>query len=75
MTKLRDRALDAARTLPDETQDEIARIVLALAGSDDASVDLAAEERNAIAASKKATARGDFASEGEVRAVWQKHGL
>ena len=36
MTQLLDQALKAARSLPAAAQDEIARIVLQLAGADDA---------------------------------------
>ena len=38
-------------------------------------VELSAEERAAIAASKAAAARGEFATDEEVRAVWAKYGL
>ena len=49
---------------------------LQLAGSDDIRpVPLPPEERDAIAASKGAAARGEFASDEQVRAVWTKHGL
>jgi predicted transcriptional regulator len=77
MTALLDRALEAARTLPPAAQDDIARVVLRLAGTDDGAlpVDLAAEERAAIAASKAAAARGEFATDEEIRAVWAKHDL
>ena len=76
MTKLLDQALEAARNLPPEAQDDIARVVLRLAGADDEPpVPLTAEEQAAIASSKAAAARGEFASDEEVRAVWTKHGL
>jgi hypothetical protein len=76
MTKLLDRALAAARRLPPDAQDDIARAVLRLAGADDeAPVPLAAEEAAAIAASKAAAARDEFATDEEVRAVWIKHDL
>jgi len=76
MTRLLDQALEAARNLPPATQDDIARVVLRLAESDEESpVALSADERAAIAASKAAAARGEFATEEQVRAVWAKHGL
>jgi hypothetical protein len=76
MTKLLDQALEAARNLPADAQDDIARVVLRLAGADDEPpVPLAPEEQTAIAASKAAAARGEFASDEQVRAVWAKHGL
>ena len=76
MTKLLDQALAATRSLPPETQDDIARVVLRLIGADDEMpVPLTREEQTAVAASKAAAARGEFASDEEVRAVWAKHGL
>ena len=61
--------------LPDE-QDNIAHVVLRLTGADDEPpVPLTPEEQAAIAASKAAAARGEFASDEQVRAVWAKHGL
>jgi hypothetical protein len=77
MTKLLDTALKAARSLPPDAQDEIARIVLGLVGNDDETppVTLTPEERTAIATSKAAAARGEFATDEQVREVWAKHRL
>jgi hypothetical protein len=75
MTKLLERAVEAVRRLPTETQDEIARLVLQLAGEEEPQIALTAEERAALAVSKAAAARGEFATEDEVRRVWAKHGL
>ena len=76
MTKLLDQALDIARSLPSEAQDDIARIVLQLAGAEAvAPVPLSDDERSAIEASKAAAARGEFATEAQVRETWAKHGL
>ena len=75
MTKLLDRAVEAARDLPPERQDEIARLVLQLTGNEEPPIALTAEERAAIALSKEAAARGDFASDEQVRAAWAKHNL
>jgi hypothetical protein len=76
MTKLLDQALEVARNLPSDAQDDIARIVLQLAGSDEAApMTLSADERSAIAKSTGAAARGEFASDEQVRATWAKYGL
>jgi hypothetical protein len=77
MTTLLDQALAAARTLPPAAQDEIAHVVLRLAGLDNDAepVALSPDERTAIAASKAAAERGEFATDDEVRAGWAKHGL
>jgi hypothetical protein len=75
MTKLLEQAIEAARRLPPDEQDEIARAILQLASGDEISpVTLTPEEREAIARSKAAAARGEFASDEEVRSVWAKHG-
>ncbi|MFZ0208468.1 MAG: hypothetical protein WAL59_20580 [Roseiarcus sp.] len=75
MTELLERAVEAARGLPPATQDEIARIVLQLAGDDEPRIALTDDERAAIALSKAAAARGEYATDEQVRAVWAKHGL
>jgi hypothetical protein len=74
MTKLLDRAIEAARRLPPDEQDAVAQTIMQLA-SEGAPVPLSQEERDAIARSKAAAARGEFASDDDVRAVWTKHGL
>jgi hypothetical protein len=65
MTKLLEQALEAARALPPEAQDDIARVVF----------QLSAAERAVIDRSRAAAARGEFATEDQVRDLWQKHGL
>ena len=77
MTTLLDKAIETARNLPPAAQDDIARVVLLLAGKpdDEPAVALSADERAAIAVSKAAAARREFATEDQVRATWAKHGL
>ncbi len=76
MTKRLDQALAAARNLPPDEQDHIARVILRLTGVDDeTSVPLTPEEEAAIAASRAAAARDEFATDEQVRVVWAKHGL
>jgi hypothetical protein len=76
MTKLLDEAVAAVRRLSSDDQDDIARAIMQLAGSDlQAPVVLSPEEREAIARSRAAADCGGFATEEQVRAVWAKHGL
>jgi hypothetical protein len=75
MTKLFDQAVEAVRGLPPDAQDDIARILLQLAGNDAEPVPLSTDERTAIARSKAAAERGEFATDEQVRATWAKHGL
>lgn len=74
MTALLDRAIAAARQLPPEAQDDIARSVLFLAGEEVEPVILSADEREAVVAGRAAAARGEFASEAEVRSLLDRHG-
>jgi predicted transcriptional regulator len=75
MADLLDRAVQAVRDLPPDAQEEIAHLVLRLVGDDATPITLTSAERAAIAKSKAAAARGEFASDEEVRAAWAKHGL
>jgi len=76
MTELLQQAIAAANRLDPATQDEIARTILMLAGDEGvAAVMLTPEDDAAIALSRAQSARGEFASDEEVRAVWAKHGL
>ena len=76
MTKLLDDAPAAVRNLSPAERDQIARAMLRLTGTDgEPPVALSADERAVIAASKAAAARGEFASDEQVRATWAKHDL
>jgi len=76
MTQLLGQALAAVRSLPPDAQDDIARVILRLIDGDyEPPLTLTADEKAAIAASKAAAARGEFARDEEVRAVWAKHRL
>ncbi len=75
MTKLLDQAIEAVRVLPPKEQDDIARLLLQLTRDDAELVALTPEERAAISRSQEAAARGEFASDEQVRSTWAKHGL
>ncbi len=75
MTDLLDKAVSTARTLPAHAQDEIARMVLALVGSDPAVYQFTPEEEAELTESEAAMARGDFASDEEVDAIWAKYAV
>jgi hypothetical protein len=76
LTKLLDEAVEAVRRLPSADQDDIARAIMQLAGSDlPGPIVLSPQEREAIARSKAAAERGEFATDEQVLAVWAKHGL
>ena len=75
MTELLEHAVATVRGLSPEMQDEIARMVLTYAGDDQPMVDLTPEEEAAVLRSREAAARGEFATDEQVRAIWAKHGL
>ena len=77
MSELLERAVATMRGLPADTQDDIARLVLALAGDDEDEtlVELTPEEDAAMARSEAAAARGEFATDEQIAAIWAKHGL
>jgi predicted transcriptional regulator len=75
MTRLLEQAVAVVSALPDEVQDDLARILLQLAGVEQPAYELTAEEAADLDASLAEAARGEFATDDEVRAVWAKHGL
>jgi hypothetical protein len=69
MADLLDRAVAAARKLSPEMQDDIGHLVLTIAASEKLEpVPLSPDERAAIARSKAAATRGEFATDEEVSA-------
>ena len=75
MTRLFEQAVATVSALPDEQQDDIARILLQLAGVEQSSDLLTVEEEADLDASIAEAERGEFASDDEIRAIWAKHGL
>ena len=75
MTRLFEQAVAAVSVLPDDVQDDLARMLLQLAGVEQPPYELTPEEAADIHASLAEAERGEFATDDEVRAVWAKHGL
>lgn len=73
MTKLLERAVQAARTLPPEMQDEIARILLTFTGEEESVYEMSPEEEASLATARAQVARGEFASDEQMRAIWAKY--
>lgn len=74
MTRLLEQALKTVSALPDEVQDELAAILLQLAGVDRPPIKLTAEEEEDLAEADAAIERGELATDEEVRAMWAKYG-
>lgn len=75
MTRLLEQAFDTVSNLPDTEQDELARIMLQLAGVDQPPLQLSPAEDVDLAEADAEIARGELATAEEVRAMWTKHGL
>ncbi len=75
MTELLQRAVTTVKALDAERQNEIARLMLMLADADLPLVELTPEEDAALDRSDAAAARGDFATDEQIAAIWAKHGL
>jgi hypothetical protein len=74
MTRLFDQAIATVTQLPDEQQDALARVLLQLAGHEQPPYLLTPEEEADLDISIAAEARGEFATDDEIRAIWAKHG-
>ena len=75
MTRLLEQAVDSVRVLPDAVQDELAHVLLQLAGVEQPGVRLTPEEEHALEESLGQAERGEFACDDEIRAIWARHGL
>ena len=75
MTKLLEQAVATVRGLPPETQDELARMLLQLAGEDQPVLQLSADEEASFDDSLTQAERGEFATDEQVRAIWAKRNL
>ncbi len=75
MTKLFEEAVEAVRSLPAEMQDELGRMLLQLAGTDQPLLQLRTEEEASLAASLAQADRGEFATDEHIGAIWAKHHL
>jgi hypothetical protein len=73
MTKLVEQALAVIRKLPPETQDDLARFMLALAGG--APVALTADEVAAIAEAEAEIGRGERVPAATIQAFWRTQGV
>jgi hypothetical protein len=72
MTRLLEEAFSMVAALPDARQDELARVMLQLAGVDQPPIRLTPEEEADLAEAE--IERGELATPEEVRAMWAKHG-
>jgi predicted transcriptional regulator len=74
MTRLLDEAVATVSMLPEDVQDDVARIMLQLAGIEQPPYVLTPEEEADLDASIAEAERGEFATEEEIRAIRAKYG-
>jgi hypothetical protein len=74
MTDLLEKAVAKARVLAPEMQDEIARLMLAFVGDENTVYRFTPEEAAEQDAADAEEARGAYATDAEVRAIWAKYG-
>ncbi len=72
MTKLLEQAVEKVRGLPAELHDDLARVLLQLAGKDQPVIQLSAVEEASFGESLAQADRGEFAADEQVRAIWAK---
>ena len=75
MTALLDRAVASVRLLAPERQDDLARLLLQLAGDEQPVLALPREDEESFRVSLDQELRGEFASDARITAIWAKHGL
>jgi hypothetical protein len=72
MTKLLDRAIEAARELPADMQDEIAHLVMKFVNGGEETYFMPPEEAASFKTSLEQAARGEFASEQRMQEIWKR---
>ena len=72
MTKLLEKALEAVRRLPPDSQDEIARAILSLAGNDEQIEEIDPAHLADVLESLAQAKRGQFASDAEIEAAFRR---
>jgi predicted transcriptional regulator len=75
MTKLLEQAVETVRGLPPEIQDELARMLLQLAGEAQPLLQLSPEEEASLDESLAQADSGEFATDEQVQAIWAKRNL
>jgi DNA-binding transcriptional regulator YdaS (Cro superfamily) len=72
MTKLLDQALEAVRRLPSETQDEIARAMLTLAGDEHVAEEIDPTHLPDVLESLAQAKRRQFATDAEIETAFRR---
>jgi hypothetical protein len=74
MTKLLDKALEAVRRLPPDSQDQIALAMLSLSGNEEAPEKIDADHLPAVLEGLAQAKRRQFASDQEIETAFRRFG-
>ena len=75
MTDMLEEAIAKIRTLPPADQDEAAAMLLSVASRNEATVALDAQTRAAIREGREQARKGEFVSDKDMAAFFQRHGV
>jgi predicted transcriptional regulator len=75
MTKLLEEAIRRVRALPEADQDEAAELLLSVASKKGGPVELDDETRAAIREGREQARRGQFVSDEDMAAFFNRHGV
>jgi predicted transcriptional regulator len=75
MTKLLEEAIRRVRALPEADQDEAAELLLSVASKKGEPVELDDETRAAIREGREQARRGEFVSDEDMAAFFNRHGV
>ena len=75
MTRMLDEAIKKVRELPDSVQDDAAEMLFSVAAKQGEPVRLDEETRAAIREGGEQARRGEFVSEEDMQAFFERHGV
>ncbi len=75
MTKMLDEAIKKVRELPDSVQDDAAEMLLSVAAKQGEPIRLDEETRAAVQEGRAQARRGEFVSEEDMQAFFERHGV
>jgi predicted transcriptional regulator len=75
MTKMLDEAIKKVRELPDSVQDDAAEMLFSVAAKQGAPIRLDEETRAAVREGRAQAQRGEFVSDEDMQAFFERHGV
>jgi|GraSoi_2013_40cm_1033754.scaffolds.fasta_scaffold191218_1 predicted transcriptional regulator len=75
MTRMLDEAIKKVRELPDSVQDDAAEMLFSVAAKQGEPVRLDEETRAAVREGRAQARRGEFASDEDMQAFFERHGV